>query len=93
MLFVLYTIIIPVCIIFICIGLQKRPINRVKILKALTVTISPLFSYLLLTYYLEMEDYIQVGWVTYTLFVFFVPYVIIIVLINILCKIKNKKKY
>lgn len=93
MLFILYTLIIPVCIILICIGLQKRPINRVKILKALTVAISPLFSYLLLTYYLEMEDYVQVGWVTYTLFVFFVPYVIIIVLINILCKIKNKKKY
>lgn len=86
MLFILYTLIIPVCIILICFGLQKRQINRVKILKALTVAIIPLFSYLLLTYYFEMEGYIQVGCVTYTIFFFFVPYVIIIGLINILCK-------
>lgn len=89
MLFLLYTLIIPLFIILICFTFQKRPINKFKIIKALTVSIVPLFIYLLLTYYLEMEDYIKVGWVAYTIFFFFVPYAIIIGIINIFSRKKR----
>lgn len=91
MLFYLYTIAFPFAIIFFYV-IRQKSFQYVKIVRALTHAIHPLFTYMLLTYFLEMENYMKTAEVFYTLFFFFIPYVIIILIMNIVIWIQKKKR-
>lgn len=90
MLFYIYTIAIPFAIISFYI-LRQKSFQYIRIVRALTRAIHPLFTYMLLTYFLEMENYMKTAEVFYTLFFFFMPYVIIILIMNIALWVKKKK--
>lgn len=50
-----------------------------------------LFCYGLLLYFLEMESYIDTGWVFYSYIFFMLPVAIIVLLFNLSYWVKNKK--
>lgn len=83
-------IVVPFAIIFFYI-IRQKSFQYVKIVRALTYAIHPLFTYMLLTYFLEMENYMKTEEVVDTLFFFFIPYVIIILIMNIVIWIREKK--
>ena len=88
--FYIYSGVIPIAIIAVILWLQ-RPLNFQRTIKALTITIVPLVVYMSLVYFLQMGDYIDVGWVLYTLTFFFIPYLAIVLILNLVAWNKRRK--
>jgi hypothetical protein len=86
--FYLYTIVIPLLITGLCL-LFFRPLSFKKIIQGLTVNLIPIMFYVLVLYFLEMEEYIKAQWTFYTILFFFVVYIIIIGILNL---VKNRLK-
>ena len=86
----IFSTVIPILIILIALFVY-RPLNFQRIVKALTKTLMPLFTYSLLMYYLETEDYINTSWVTYTVFMLFIPYLVVVLVLNGVVWTRRKK--
>jgi hypothetical protein len=90
MAFWIYTAIIPIIIIFFSI-LFYRPLNFNRVSKGLLISLIPLGFYIFLVYFLEMEGYIDSGWLFYSLSFFFLPYLVVVLFLNVLVRIRKKK--
>jgi hypothetical protein len=86
----IYTTIIPFVIIFLSI-LFYRPLTLNRISKGLLISLVPLIFYITLVYFLEIEEYVDSGWLFYTLLFFFLPYLVLVFFLNILTWIRRKK--
>jgi len=83
--FYLYSVILPIIIIAIVFWFY-RPLKIENVSKALITAIIPLSIYILLIYFLEMEDYINSSWSLYSLLMFFIPYIIITIILKVVVK-------
>lgn len=72
MMFYIYSGVIPFAIIASLFWIF-RPLNFQRVTRALTISIAPLIAYIWLIYFLEMRNYIDAGWVYWTLIFFFIP--------------------
>ena len=90
MIFYIYSAVLPITIIAALLWFQ-RPLNFQRIIKALTITIFPLVIYIWLVYFLQMGDYIDAGWAYWTLIFFFVPYLAIVLILNLVAWNKRRK--
>jgi len=90
MMFYIYSGVIPIAIIILVLWFN-RPLSFQRITRAATISILPLLIYTLLIYYVEGEDIIDVGWVSYTLTFFFIPYLIGVLILNGVAWRKRKK--
>lgn len=79
--FWIYSTVIPIVIIA-AVVLFYRPLNFQRTTKALTITLMPLITYALLIYFLEEENYIDSSWAYWTLVFFFIPYLIVVLILN-----------
>ena len=85
-----YSAIIPIGIILISIFVY-RPLNFQRITKGLTISLIPLVTYTLLVYFLEMENYIDSSWAFFSLIFFFVPYVVTVLILNVVLWNRKRK--
>lgn len=81
MTFYLYSAVLPIAIIAALLWFY-RPLNFQRVTKALTITIIPLVLYTSLIYFLETGNYIDSGWAYWTLVFFFIPYLVVILILN-----------
>lgn len=86
----IFSTILPLMIVGIALWLQ-RPLDFQRIVKGLTKTLFPIFTYCLLMYYLESEDKINTSWVTYTVGMFYIPYLAIVLIMNFVAWSKRRK--
>jgi heme/copper-type cytochrome/quinol oxidase subunit 4 len=86
--FYLYSIVLPIIIIAIVFWFH-RPLKINNISKALIRSFIPLSVYILLVYFLEMENYIDSSWAFYSLIIFFIVYIIISIVLKIVLKQKK----
>lgn len=86
--FYLYSIVLPIIIIAIVFWFH-RPLKINNISKALIRGFIPLSVYILLVYFLEMENYIDSSWAFYSLIIFFIVYIIISIVLKIVLKQKK----
>ena len=90
MIFWSYSVIIPVVIIFISIFLY-RPFSLNRVARGLLVSLIPLVIYILVIYFLEMEEYIDSGWSFFSLSMFFIPYLLAVLIVNFLARVRRNK--
>lgn len=90
MMFYIYSGVIPIFIITAFLFFNK-PLNFKNIIKGITKTIHPLITYILLVYFLGREDYIDDGWSFVSLTMFFIPYLVIVLIINLIVWNKRRK--
>ena len=88
--FYIYSAVLPIILIAIVFWFY-RPLDFQRIAKATTVTVFPLAAYISLVYFLQMENYIDAGWVYWTLMFFFIPYLALILVLNIMAWSKRRK--
>lgn len=86
----IYSTIIPIVIIAI-LSVAYRPLNISSISKILRISAILFPIYMLVIYFLEMENYINSGWAFYTLMFFFVPYLLIAIVVNVVTWKREKK--
>jgi hypothetical protein len=79
--FYLFSGVIPSAIILASLYFYK-PLDFKKATKALTVSLVPLVMYIVLVSFLESIDSLNLGWATYTLVFFFIPYLILVLILN-----------
>lgn len=75
--FYFYSTVIPLAITLIAL-FSYRPLNYYNITKSLTINLIPLLIYMAIIYFLEMKEYIDVGWVFYTLLFFLIFYILLL---------------
>lgn len=89
MMYWIYSAVFPTAITVFCLALY-RPLTFANITKSLTVSLIPLLIYSLMIYFLETEDWINSGWAFYTLFMFYLPYLLVVLILN-LVKFRRSK--
>jgi len=87
--FFLFSGVVPIVIIFITLWFY-RPFTLKQVAKAFAVSVIPLFGYLLLVVFLEDFESLNLGWSTYTLVFFLIPYVIIVLILNVVAWVTRK---
>ncbi len=90
--FWIYSAIVPIGIILVTL-LFFRPLNFQRVVAALTKTLIYLVTYTLLVYYLEGEHWIDSSWAVPTLFFFFIPYLVVVLILNGIAWNKRKKAH
>jgi hypothetical protein len=88
--FYIYSAVLPIVIIAALLWFH-RPLNFQRVIKALTIAIVPLVIYISLVYFLQMGDYIDAGWVYWTLVFFFIPYLVAMLILNGVAWSKRRK--
>lgn len=83
--FYFYSAIIPVLITVVCLWFF-RPLSFKNIVRSLTINAIPLMLYMLILYFLEMQDYVKSGWSFYTVLFFYILYLIIIGIMNLIVR-------
>lgn len=83
--FYLYSAAIPIVITALCLWFFK-PLNLKNVIKGLTFNSIPILIYLLLLYFLEINEFIDSGWSFYTVLFFYIIYLVIIFVANIILK-------
>lgn len=83
--FYLYSAILPLIIIAVVLWFY-RPLKIKNISKALLISLIPLSIYMLLIYFLEMENYLNTGWSFYSLMFFAIPYVLISIILMVIAR-------
>ena len=85
----LFSVILPLVAIALFLY-QKRPLNFANLTKTLTNSAIFLFIYILLLYFLQRENYLESDfWSIYTLIFFFIPYIILVLVLNIILRRKR----
>ena len=91
MLFYIWTIGIPIFIISILYTFSRnKPHKLTEYPRFLMASLSYLFLYGFLLYFLEMENIVSGGWIFVTFMFFLIPIAAIIILINFFLRIKNR---
>lgn len=88
--FYIYSGVIPIAIIILVFWFN-RPLSFQRITRAATISILPLLIYTLLLYYLDSEHWIDSSWAVPTLFFFFVPYLVVVLILNGVAWSKRRK--
>lgn len=88
--FYLYSGVIPIAIIILVLWFN-RPLSFQRVVTALTKTLIYLFIYILLVYYLDSEHWIDSSWAIPTLFFFFAPYLVVVLILNGVAWSKRRK--
>lgn len=83
--FYIYSIVIPVIIIVLGFYFNKIKLHKfVDYVNVLLKTVPYLFTYTLLLYFLEMENYLSSGWGFYSIMFFLIPATSIMVVIKVI---------
>jgi hypothetical protein len=85
----IYSAIIPIGIIALTV-LIYRPVSIQNIAKAFGLSLIPLVTYALLIYSLEIVGKVNSGWIFYTLMFFFTPYLVMVMVLNLVAFRKKK---
>lgn len=88
MVFYLLSGIVPLLFIGIMLWFNK-PLSKEVVVRTLMRTLLPLFTYILLMYYLESENFVNEAWIAYTVFFFFVPYLVIVLIARAFIKVSK----
>lgn len=92
----IYVIVFPLVILLLGGYLKKEKLNTFGGITSCIFRMLPtLWLYVFFIYFLEMEEYIDIGWVFYTLLFFMLPISIIVIIIEFffrVLKIKRNKK-
>ena len=81
--FYFYSAVIPLLITAICLWFF-RPLSFKRIVRGLTINAIPLMFYMLFLYFLEMQEYVKSGWSFYTVLFFYILYLIIVGILNLI---------
>lgn len=88
-----YTILIPLVIVFVVQRLSRYSISSIKgIADLLFKSLPYLYGYGFLLYYLESEKFISPGWNTYSFFFFLVPGSLIILFLKAYFHFRERKQ-
>lgn len=90
----LYVFVVFIPLVILLLGYvfsAAKPNSFPSYIKLIVKVLPYLFCYGLLLYFLEMENYIDTGWVFYSYTFFMLPVAIIALLLNLLYWVKNKK--
>jgi len=83
--FYIYSIVIPVIIFVLGFYINKIKLhNFVDYVNVLLKTVPYLFTYALLLYFLENENYLSSGWAFYSILFFLIPATLIMIFIKVI---------
>lgn len=88
--FYIYSGVIPIAIIAVILWFHK-PLDFQNIVKGFTKSLHPLITYMLLVYFLETENHIDSGWAFVTISMFYIPYLAIVLILNLVAWNKRRK--
>jgi len=88
--FYLFSAVLPIGIMVALLWFY-RPLNFQRVTKALSVSLIPLVMYIVLVSFLESIELLNLGWATYTLFFFFIPYLFAVLILNGVAWSKRRK--
>ena len=91
MMFYIYTILIPILIFVAGFYLEGKPNKKRDVVSFLFKIFKTFFTYALLLYFLEMENYINSGWSFYSMLFFLIPFGIIIIPFKCYFLLKKEK--